>query len=74
MARKKNLERAIVLGLILSTSIYGSVSAATINVANFVSGKTGTISVTEDTIVTGDGRQNGDSRYLVTAFFRMLME
>ena len=69
MARKKNLERAIVLGLILSTSIYGSVSAATINVANFVSGKTGTISVTEDTIVTGDGRQNGDSDTIGNSLF-----
>lgn len=28
MARKKNLERAIVLGLILSTGVYGSAWAA----------------------------------------------
>lgn len=69
MARKKNLERAIVLGLILSTSIYGSVSAATIDVADFINGKTGTITVTEDTTVTGDGRQNGDSDTIGNSLF-----
>lgn len=31
MARKKNLERAIILGLILSTGVYGSAWAATVN-------------------------------------------
>ena len=69
MTRKKNLERAIVLGLILSTSIYGSVSAATINVADFVDGKTGTITVEADTTVIGDGRQNGDSDTIGNSLF-----
>lgn len=69
MTRKKNLERAIVLGLILSTSIYGSVSAATIDVAYFVDGKTGAITVTEDTTVIGDGRQNGDSDTIGNSLF-----
>ena len=69
MARKKNLERAIVLGLILSTSIYGSVSAATIDVADFINGKTGTITVKEDTTVTGDGRQSGDSDTIGNSLF-----
>ena len=32
MKRRKNLERAIVLGLLLSTSVYGSVFAAAITV------------------------------------------
>lgn len=31
MARKKNLERAIILGLILSTGVYGSAWAQDIN-------------------------------------------
>ena len=35
MARKKNLERAIVLGLILSTGVYGSAWAAEVTTGNF---------------------------------------
>ena len=74
MARKKNLERAIVLGLILSTSIYGSVSAATIDVADFINGKTGTITVTEDLLLLVMAGKMVIVIPLVTAFFRMLME
>jgi outer membrane autotransporter protein len=35
MARKKNLERAIILGLILSTGVYGSAWAAEVTTGNF---------------------------------------
>lgn len=35
MGRKKNLERAIVLGLILSTGVYGSAWAAEVTTGNF---------------------------------------
>lgn len=35
MARKKNLERAIILGLILSTGIYGSAWAAEVTTGEF---------------------------------------
>lgn len=64
MARKKNLERAIVLGLILSTSIYGSAWAAEVTTGDFenaanghiegisVDGKNYTIS--KDTTINGN--------------------
>ena len=52
MMRRKNLERAIVLGLLLSTSVYGSVWAESIE--EFKEGAVDSvITVTEDTIVTG---------------------
>ena len=69
MKRRKNLERAVILGLLLSTSIYGSVSAASVDVADFVNGKTGAITVKEDTTVIGDGRQNGDSDTIGNSLF-----
>ena len=69
MMRRKNLERAVVLGLLLSTSVYGSVSAASVDVADFVNGKTGAITVKEDTTVIGDGRQNGDSDTIGNSLF-----
>ena len=69
MKRRKNLERAVVLGLLLSTSVYGNAWADDITVADFVDGKTGTITVTEDTTVIGDGRQNGDSDTIGNSLF-----
>ena len=69
MKRRKNLERAIVLGLLLSTSVYGSAFAASVDVDDFVNGKTGAITVTEDTTVIGDGRQNGDSDTIGNSLF-----
>ena len=52
MSKKKNLERAIVLGLILSTGICGSAWAERIDeFKNRVSN--GVITVDEDTIVNG---------------------
>lgn len=63
MARKKNLERAVVLGLLLSTSIYGSALAAGVSIGDFVDGKTGIITIDTDTetVVNGNGTQGGDS-------------
>ena len=59
MSKKKNLERAIVLGLILSTGVYGNVLAADpvgIGIDQFKGdAKNGVITVNEDTIVTGTG-------------------
>ena len=54
MKRRKNLERAIVLGLLLSTSVYGSAWAESLDdfKNNAVDGK---ITVTEDTFVDGTG-------------------
>ena len=59
--RKHRIERAIVLGLILSTSIYGTSFAAEQTVNDFVQGATGEITVNQDTTVTGDGTQSGDT-------------
>lgn len=39
MARKKNLERAIVLGLILSTGVYGSAWATEVTTGEFIKGQ-----------------------------------
>lgn len=39
MARKKNLERAIILGLILSTGVYGSAWAAEVTTGEFIKGQ-----------------------------------
>ena len=59
MSKKKNLERAIVLGLILSTGVYGNVLAADpvgIGIDQFKGdAKSGVITVNEDTIVKGTG-------------------
>ena len=69
MKRRKNLERAVILGLLLSTSVYGNAFAASVDVDDFVNGKTGAITVTEDTTVIGDGRQNGDSDTIGNSLF-----
>ena len=63
MKGKKNLERAVVLGLLLSTSIYGSALAAGVSIGDFVDGKTGIITIDTDTetVVNGNGTQGGDS-------------
>lgn len=63
MKGKKNLERAVVLGLLLSTSIYGSALAAGVSIGDFVDGKTGIITIDTDTetVVDGNGTQGGDS-------------
>ena len=63
MKGKKNLERAVVLGLLLSTSIYGSALAAGVSIDDFVDGKTGIITIDTDTetVVNGNGTQGGDS-------------
>lgn len=57
MSKKKNLERAIVLGLILSTGVYGNVLAADpdgIGIDQFKGGpENSVITVNEDTIVNG---------------------
>ena len=61
MKRRKNLERAVILGLLLSTSVYGSVFAAEVDIQEFKNSAdtTGHISVTEDTIVTGNSSYSG---------------
>ena len=64
MSKKKNLERAIVLGLILSTGVYGNVLAADpdgIGIDKFKGGaEDSIISVTENTIVNGTGYYGPD--------------
>ena len=64
MARKKNLERAIILGLILSTGVYGNVLAADpdgIGIEQFKGGaENSIIPVTENTIVNGTGYYGPD--------------
>ena len=61
MSKKKNLERAIVLGLILSTGVYGNVLAADpdgIGIDQFKGGaENGVITVNEDTIVNCNSRK-----------------
>lgn len=71
MARKKNLERAIILGLILSTGVYGSAWAAEVTTEEFIKGQyTGgrpvdgitidgnTINVSDSITVNGTGTVN----------------
>lgn len=64
MSKKKNLERAIVLGLILSTGVYGNVLAADpdgIGIEQFKGGaEKSIIPVTENTIVNGTGYYGPD--------------
>ena len=64
MSKKKNLERAIVLGLILSTGVYGNVLAADpdgIGIGQFKGGaENSIIPVTENTIVNGTGYYGPD--------------
>lgn len=64
MGRKKNLERAIVLGLILSTGVYGSAWAAEVTTGNFENAAKVTIegisvdgnnyTVSKDTTINGN--------------------
>ena len=59
MSKKKNLERAIVLGLILSTGVYGNAWAETIG--DFKNNATNSnIVVNADTIVDGTGYYGPD--------------
>ena len=57
MKRKKNLERAIVLGLILSTGVYGIAWAEDYAISDFIN-LGNEISITEDTTVIGTGIAN----------------
>ena len=57
MKRKKNLERAIVLGLILSTGVYGTAWAEDYAISDFRN-LGNEISITEDTTVIGTGIAN----------------
>ena len=59
MARKKNLERAIVLGLLLSVSVYGNAWAMPIEDFRNSVDATGNIIVDEDTIVDGNSTYSG---------------
>lgn len=59
MKGKKNLERAIILGLILSTSVYGNAWAEEIyDISNFRN-LANPINITKDTIVNGTGTSIG---------------
>ena len=58
MSKKKNLERAIVLGLILSTGICGSAWADTIHEFKGDRDSNGTITLTNGTVVTVYGKGN----------------
>lgn len=58
MSKKKNLERAIVLGLILSTGICGSAWAETIHGFKDDRDSNGTITLTNGTVVTVVGTGN----------------
>ena len=54
MKRNKNLERAVILGLLLSTGVYGSAWAESLT--DFKNkAENGKITVTEDTVVDGTG-------------------
>ena len=59
MKRKKNLERAIVLGLLLSVSVYGNAWAMPIEDFKNSADATGNIIVDEDTIVDGNSTYSG---------------
>ena len=59
MKRKKNLERAIVLGLLLSVSVYGNAWAMPIEDFRNSADATGNIIVDEDTIVDGNSTYSG---------------
>ena len=54
MMRRKNLERAIILGLLLSTSVYGSVFAAEVSTEEFISGKYQNGNVIEGVVISND--------------------
>lgn len=59
MARKKNLERAIVLGLLLSTSVYSNVLAEKTYTIEEFRDLGNEISIEENTIVNGTGTSIG---------------
>ncbi len=59
MKGKKNLERAIVLGLLLSVSVYGNAWAMPIENFRNSADATGNIIVDEDTIVDGNSTYSG---------------
>ena len=60
MSKKKNLERAIVLGLILSTGVYGNAWAETINNFKNTADNYSNIVVKADTTVDGTGYYGPD--------------
>lgn len=60
MSKKKNLERAIVLGLILSTGVYGNAWAETINDFKNTADNNSNIVVDTDTTVDGTGYYGPD--------------
>lgn len=62
MKRHKNLERAIVLSLLMSSSIYGTVFADEKNIDEFKNGanESNIINVVEDTTVNGTGKYGPD--------------
>ena len=60
MSKKKNLERAIVLGLILSTGVYGNAWAETINDFKNTADNNSNIVVKADTTVDGTGYYGPD--------------
>ena len=59
--RKRRIERALLLGLVLSTSIYGTSFAAEMSISDFkaAADSNKNILVTEDTIVNGTGTSIG---------------
>lgn len=59
MKKRNNLERAVVLGLLLSTSVYGSAWAVTIDEFK-ENASDSVISVTQDTTVNGTGYYGPD--------------
>ena len=74
MMRRKNLERAVILGLLLSTGVYGNVFATEVTTNEFISGKyqngdavdgvivdNNTIVVSKDIIVNGIPNQSDET-------------
>lgn len=74
MKRRKNLERAVILGLLLSTGVYGNVFATEVTTNEFISGKyqngdavdgvivdNNTIVVSKDIIVNGIPNQSDET-------------
>ena len=61
MKKRKNLERAVILGVLLSTSVYGSAWAEPVDITDFKNSAdpTGNITVSKDTVVTGNSQYSG---------------
>lgn len=59
--KHRNLEKAVVLSIILSTGVYGSSWAAEVDITDFKNSAdaTGNIIVREDTIVAGNSQYLG---------------